>query len=361
MKTTRRILIVNRRTSGVDLLRRSLEERKIQVTLVNGNGEGLERILMEEEPYDVIVIGNAPASAADFEVCRRLQEDKNTAQKPLLFATEKKIEGPPPAVEIDVEETLARVQGQVDLLETARENKELRNRLEESRSTAALGVASLAVTHNINNFLGVVVGYMELLKMNCDHPPKVLQYHDTIEQAHSQIITLLQSLAAMGHSLRRYPHVQVDLPDLFAHVAVRLRRKIGIQPRIELSVPDARRQLSTHPEVLENILLEVLVNAWESYENVNDSERVISIAVEMEEQKREAEAPILVIAVSDHGKGLGPSIMEDPFAPFATTKGEKGAGMGLTGARYSIRRLGGELSLHENPEGGVTAEIHHPL
>lgn len=73
----------------------------------------------------------------------------------------------------------------------------------------------------------------------------------------------------------------------------------------------------------------------------------------------------LRIEVEDSGPGIPPEQLEQAFEPFvrldlARSPDTGGAGLGLAIARSCIRAHGGELSLHNRPEGGLRAVIALP-
>ena len=65
------------------------------------------------------------------------------------------------------------------------------------------------------------------------------------------------------------------------------------------------------------------------------------------------------ISVEDNGHGIAPSIAENLFQPFHTTK-PGGSGVGLYLSRQIVRQHGGDLSLSQLPSGGAAARIHLP-
>lgn len=73
----------------------------------------------------------------------------------------------------------------------------------------------------------------------------------------------------------------------------------------------------------------------------------------------------LRIEVEDDGPGIHPEQLEQAFEPFARLDSARsletgGAGLGLAIARSCIRAHGGEVSLHNRPEGGLCAVIVLP-
>jgi len=70
---------------------------------------------------------------------------------------------------------------------------------------------------------------------------------------------------------------------------------------------------------------------------------------------------MLNVLVIDNGKGIKPEIHDTIFEPFITTKTSVGRGMGLTIARHTIRNLGGDVIIDDNPDGGAIATITHPI
>ena len=112
---------------------------------------------------------------------QRLQASEDTRSIPVIFVTarsskEGKLEGlGVGAVDyitkpIDLDETLARVQTQLRFAAINREIIDLQRRLTESRRAATIGAVTQGIAHNLNNLLGVVIGYLDLIKAYADKP-----------------------------------------------------------------------------------------------------------------------------------------------------------------------------------------------
>lgn len=97
---------------------------------------------------------------------------------------------------------------------------------------------------------------------------------------------------------------------------------------------------------LEQVLVNLLQNAFEALEGSSHPQIRISIAVE---------GDWVFIHVIDNGPGLPAEVAGALFTPFTTTK-ENGLGLGLVIAHDIVRDLGGEL-LAESTEDGATFTI----
>ncbi len=67
----------------------------------------------------------------------------------------------------------------------------------------------------------------------------------------------------------------------------------------------------------------------------------------------------VVIGVEDDGPGVAPEVRDRLFQPFASTKGEKGLGLGLYMARLIVAAHRGEIDLVDRP-GGARFEVTLP-
>jgi len=71
------------------------------------------------------------------------------------------------------------------------------------------------------------------------------------------------------------------------------------------------------------------------------------------------------ITIADDGPGIDPARLEQVFAPFVRLDAARkldgnGSGLGLSVARSLIRAHGGEVTLHNRPEGGLCVEVTLP-
>jgi len=167
---TPKILVIDDQPINVQLLKRKLEREGLQVVTAHNGREGLDRIA-EGKP-DLVLLDVMMPDMDGLEVCQRLQANEDTRAIPIIFITartakENKLEGlGVGAVDyitkpIDLDETLARVQTQLRFVAINREVIDLQRRLEETRRSATIGAVTQGIAHNLNNLLGVAVGYLD--------------------------------------------------------------------------------------------------------------------------------------------------------------------------------------------------------
>ena len=68
-----------------------------------------------------------------------------------------------------------------------------------------------------------------------------------------------------------------------------------------------------------------------------------------------------LIAISDNGEGIEPAQHATIFEPFASTRGQRGTGLGLAVTRRIVAAHGGRVTVDSSPGQGACFTIHLPL
>lgn len=361
----RTVLVVDDEPINIQLLQRKLEWDGIRVLTAN-NGEACLEVSKEDRP-DLILLDVMMPGMDGFAVCQKLREDKRTKAIPVIFVTahnskKGKLEGlQAGAVDyitkpIDLDETIARVRTQLNYLAINKENIELTRRLGESRRSAAIGALTQGIAHNLNNLLGVVMGYLELAKVNYKDPDKVLKNIARVESASNRIVAIIKQLSTVAFTTRLPLH-EMSIERI---VSGALRRASGDSSYtfdIEVVNNLGNTFLKTNIEAFEDALSKVIINAWESYGNEYDYTGARPIRLDISNKGEDIE-----FRITDKGRGIAVEVEENMFEPFISTKNTVGVGMGLTVARHAVRTLGGEIYVSTNKEGkGTSVSCTHPI
>jgi CheY-like chemotaxis protein/anti-sigma regulatory factor (Ser/Thr protein kinase) len=363
-----KILVVDDQPINIKLLQRKLERQDMDV-LVAYNGRECLNIVEKELP-DLILLDIMMPEMDGIETCQHLKANPTTETIPIIFITAKaskegKLEGlDAGAVDyitkpIDLDETLARVRTQLRLQDMFHENLELQKRLGDVRKSAAVGAITQGIAHNLNNLLGVVVGYLDLIKNGYDSPDMVKRSVMLMDHAINRMVGIIRQLGTIANNERIELSTQ-SIETLLSNSVERLKEEHEIPAQVEIeSQIDENATISANAETFEIILGKLLINAWESYaKGTEDADRKIKLTARISRDKGPA---VLELQVIDHGAGIDPEVADTLFEPFITTKTSVGRGMGLTISRHTIRNLDGEITLKPNADSGVTATMTHPL
>jgi CheY-like chemotaxis protein len=363
-----RILVVDDQPINIKLLQRKLERQGMDVYVAYNGRECLS--IVEEAKPDLILLDIMMPEMDGIETCQRLKSNPVTETIPIIFITAKaskegKLEGlDAGAVDyitkpIDLDETLARVRTQLRLQEMFRENMQLQERLGDARKAAAVGAITQGIAHNLNNLLGVVVGYLDLIKNGHDSPDMVKRSVGLMDHAINRMVNIIRQLGTIANH-DRIELTALPVSDLIENSVERFKKDYEVDAEVVIdSTVESETLISANAETFEIVLGKLLINAWESYPKDTPSENCsITLTASVEQEKG---LPRLKIYVTDAGRGLSSEIVETLFEPFITTKTSVGRGMGLTIARHTMRNIEGEISVIENVEGGVTAILSHPL
>ncbi len=361
-----KILVVDDQPINVQLLKRKLEKEGIEILTAYNGQEALEKVAQGKP--DLILLDVMMPDMDGIEVCNRLQADESARHIPIIFVTartskEGKIEGlGVGAVDyitkpLDLDETLARVRTQLRFVQINREMLDLQRRLVEARRAATIGAVTQGVAHNLNNLLGVVLGYLDLIKSHYDKPEQVKKNAQSVENAVQRIVSIIRQLSSLVVKAR-LPLVRCKLNEVIASTVARYQSENNISQPVIVDNPLGEHAIDTHIEIFEDVIGKVLINAWESYGDVPANKRSIWLRTALVEKY---EGKMIEITIEDAGRGIKEDIRDHMFEPFISSKHTVGVGMGLTIARHALRNLGGEVALNDRPGGGASAVLVHPV
>lgn len=125
------------------------------------------------------------------------------------------------------------------------------------------------------------------------------------------------------------------LHETLVESGIRLERKV--QPSLPILLAD--------PVQLQQVLLNLFLNAIDAMQNQTDCERILAVSVSID-----AASESFLFKVQDTGPGISPMVAEKIFNAFFTTKDE-GMGMGLAISRSIVEFHGGRLWLAPSATG----------
>lgn len=258
-------------------------------------------------------------------------------------------------------------QGQGGAVITQTETTERRSAeiaVEQSRRALAhvarvstVGELTASLAHQLNQPLtGIMSNAQAALRMLSRTPPDVLKIRDALsdvvdaDKRAKEVIERLHDLLRKGELDMTVIDVDLAIRDISRLVADEaLTRNINIQ----LALGPAPRLVEADRVQLQQVVLNLLLNAMEAIGDDHGSERVVAIS------SGYLDPDTVVVSVQDSGAGVSVEAVDLVFEPFYTTK-PTGMGMGLAIARSIVESHGGRISMRRAPARGMVAEFTLP-
>jgi len=231
-----------------------------------------------------------------------------------------------------------------------RELKRAQDQIVRSQKMAAAAELSAGVSHEINNPLTGLLGFLQMKARKSrpeDPDHKILESMVDSAQRIQEVVASLQRFAAQDEDPDR---VRLDLNLVADQAATLIQSRLG-ERRIQL---DRQRHaeplwMNGDPAALGQALGHVVDNAIEAMPK-GGVLRLATAAVEDGAVK---------IMVGDTGVGIAPEYLEKIFEPFYSRDGA-GRGLGLSVAHRIVEDHGGRIEVDSRPGQGTTFELIFP-
>jgi signal transduction histidine kinase len=236
--------------------------------------------------------------------------------------------------------------------------REHQQRLVQAEKMASLGRIAAGVAHEINNPIGVISGFANLMSKDRNLSATMAEDIGVIREEAEQCQRIIQDLLDFSRPAPPAEEV-VDLRKAVEELLDRARRwptAAGITLATEFAAD--RLPVRADPSRLAQAMENIVRNAFEAMPDggtLHVGLRIIHQAASPAEGRPMAEA-----VFKDTGPGIPPTHIEKIFEPFFSTK-EKGTGLGLSIAYAAIRAYGGTLTVQSEPVEGAAFTLRMPL
>ncbi len=259
-------------------------------------------------------------------------------------------------------------------IECIRDNTErwrMEERLNRAEKMEMLGRLAGGVAHDLNNVLGVLTGYSELLAEKLSPGSDARRYADNILQSSirgAAIIQDLLTLARRGVAVSEVVNLNRVASDYLR--TPEFEKLKGNHPdvtfRAELESESQLLNIKGSPVHLGKTVMNLVSNAAESITGVGE--------VTIRTENRYLDRPIrgyddvnegdyVVLTVSDSGKGISAQDIGKIFDPFYTKKmmGRSGTGLGLTVVWGTVKDHSGYIDVQSEEGKGSTFSLYFPV
>jgi two-component system sensor histidine kinase PilS (NtrC family) len=228
-----------------------------------------------------------------------------------------------------------------------RDNQEL-GREAQQLKLAALGTLTASIAHNIRNPLSAITHASQLFAEGKTLPADDRHLLDIIQRNSARIDETVRSVLQLSRRHQAAPE-QIDLASWLPEVTEEMREAYRItDARCTLDIAAPSAVVEADPRHLHQILSNLCENAL-MHGVLPD--RLPKIEIRLARQ--EGVGSPWVIEVQDEGPGIDPSLVDDIFNPFFTTR-STGTGLGLYIARELAETNGIRLSyVPKEPHGSI--------
>ncbi|MBV8098752.1 MAG: DUF4118 domain-containing protein [Verrucomicrobia bacterium] len=231
------------------------------------------------------------------------------------------------------------------------------NELARIARITTMGELAASIAHELNQPLGsIVVNGDACLRWLEGTPPNLEEARQAVEAIirdgtrASDVLVRTRKLVRRGEGTRESLDINAVIQEVVVWTSDKLKRS-GVLLRLKLQ--DDLPPVIADRVQLQQVILNLAMNAIEAMLEVSQDSRVLWIRTEMQVFGD------LLVQVADSGSGIDPKHSRQIFEPFYTTK-TNGIGMGLTISRSIIEAHGGRLWIGK-ADGGSTLCFTLPI
>jgi len=232
--------------------------------------------------------------------------------------------------------------------------KELQDETIELEKMATRGMMSAEIGHELNNFLGVVIGNVEMLShhLNKGNFDKLGKYLNTVTSTLGKVRSFAESLMDLQSISSEAEIIRFD--KLLVEVVEYLRPQKRFRD-VELILPSVTDPVTIKADTtqIQQLLYNLFRNAADA--TLNCHRRQVRAGIEIL-----AETGRFRLTIEDTGVGFDPESLSKAFRQQFTTKASD-HGIGLMVCRRIIDKHGGELDIESAPGTGTRIAITFPI
>jgi len=250
-----------------------------------------------------------------------------------------------------------------------KDREDFETQLQRAQKMEAIGMLAGGVAHDLNNILGGLVSYPELLLLQLPEDSPLRKSILTIQKSGEKAAAVVQDLLTLARRGVVVTEV-VNLNDVISEYLKSPEHEnlqsyypaVHIETHLE---KDALNILgsSTH---LSNTVMNLISNAAEAMPEggkltVSTENRYIDRAIRGYDNVKEGD--YVVLTISDTGTGISPENIEKIFEPFYTKKkmGRSGTGLGMAVVWGTVKDHNGYIDVESTEEKGATFTLYFPV
>ncbi|MDQ6994906.1 MAG: response regulator [Mariprofundaceae bacterium] len=275
------------------------------------------------------------------------------------------------AVLNDEGDTIGSVVTFLDISEKIKLHKEaetLQKQVEHTQRLESLGVLAGGIAHDFNNLLSVILGNVEIARMDITEANKLDQALKRVEQASHRAADLCKQMLAYageGRFVIQPVNISEVIQDIGQLLDVSMHKSVKLDYQLTYSIP----MVEGDKAQLQQVMMNLLTNANEAIDEALGGTIRIKTGIkalnhsDIQQSYGEWEkiqpGYFVYLEVRDDGCGMSEETTKKIFDPFYTTK-FTGRGLGMSAILGIVRSHHGVLTLDTIEGQGTTITVYFP-
>jgi PAS domain S-box-containing protein len=249
------------------------------------------------------------------------------------------------------------------------EKRKLEERLQRAEKMEALGTMAGGVAHDLNNVLGIIVGYSELILVRGEVSGSAESHVRDVLKAGQRAATIVEDLltltrrGVLSRQVLNLNNIIMECQESpeFAKL-LSYHPNVHVRTDLEADVLNMSGS-SVH---VEKTLMNLISNAAEAMPNggeitIRTRSRYLDKPVSGYDEVKEGD--YVVLSISDTGEGIPADDLKRIFEPFYTKKvmGRSGTGLGLAVVWGTVKDHHGYINVESNEGKGTTFTLYFPV
>jgi PAS domain S-box-containing protein len=292
--------------------------------------------------------------------CRSFEKEyfrKDGSRVPILLAGATFEPGGNEGVAFVVDLT-ERKRAEAEARENERRYAEVQMQLAHANRVATMGQLTASIAHEVNQPITAALTNAQAgLRWLSAQPPDLQEVRRSFDRIVKDSSRAGNVVARIRESIKKAPprRDRLELNGAIGEVidltrAEAAKDRVLVRTNLDENLPAVRGDRVQ----LQQVILNLIVNAFEAMRNVSEGARELLIST------GRAESGDVLVSVRDSGPGLTPEVSERLFEFFHTTK-QGGLGLGLSICRSIIEAHGGRLWASANAPRGAAFQFTVPV
>ena len=228
---------------------------------------------------------------------------------------------------------------------------------------AAIGMLAAGIAHEVGNPIAAISALIEELKQTCSDDTRIFSSKENIRKL-DMLFDQTERLKTITREVSAFARPQsnerelLDLNGLIRSACSLMRydkrwKKIDLVLELDANLP----AMYGVPDQLTQVIMNLLVNAADSLEHIDNRAPTISISTTMDQDEHS-----IYMTVQDNGCGMDIETLQHAKDVFFTTKkAGSGTGLGLSLCHSIITEHDGRMYVVSTPDVGTSVRVFLPL